>query len=287
MGRLGRLPMPWVTSSAATATMPSATAMGTLISTRERTQANSRSMAMTASVRHFGKIACLGGGEPARLPDHLRQVDQLGEDDKHSAHRDRGLGPGDGNPGQADQVVGGEHLQHAIASPAKEGEKADYQDFGEEDEGEPPSRRHAVHQAGETDVGALQRSQRRAVEGEPCEHHRGHFVIPRQRQTDGAEEHACRYLGGERDHQHDDYPSEQELEPGTQSRHGFPRLCPTYLPSAIARAITSFAAGTSLAYSSYTALEAAMKASLLALLTWMPAVFILASSSSSSFAALS
>src|SRR5450759_5315670 len=167
MGRLGRLPMPWVTSSAATATMPSATAMGTLISTRERTQANSRSMAMSASVRHFGKIACLGGGESARLPDHLRQVDQLGEDDERGAYRNHGLGPGHRNPGQADQVVGGEHLQHAVASPAQEGEKADYQDLGQEDEAEPPGRRHAVHQAGEADVGAFERSQSRAIESEP------------------------------------------------------------------------------------------------------------------------
>ncbi|MNC90884.1 hypothetical protein D3C83_70380 [compost metagenome] len=57
IARLGRLSVPWLTMMATTAAMPSATAIGTLISTRAMTPKKIRDSVMSARPRRHGRAS--------------------------------------------------------------------------------------------------------------------------------------------------------------------------------------------------------------------------------------
>src|SRR6476646_5676251 len=133
MATLGSESTPWLNSMATTATMPSDTAIGTLISTSANTAPNRMSMVcmvFASSVQAVGEGHAAMRFRQARAAQHVDQMRQLGHHDHrsgdrydrlHQVHRYR----------QADQGIAGKHRHDGDADIPEQQEEQDDQHLGE------------------------------------------------------------------------------------------------------------------------------------------------------------
>src|SRR5690348_2485710 len=268
IARFGRIAAPCVVTIATIATVPSATAIGTLISTSASTAPNSSSIVMLAAsflMQAFGQRQPRRRGGLARA-HQVDEVQRFREDDERRRDRDHRLHDAHRDVRQADQRVGCEYRQHGGADGSEQDEERDDEHLGDDVERAAAPPRHGVDHLRAADMRALHRCERGAIEREPREQHGRHLVVPDQRAADRAEHHAKRHLGEQHDHQRGDDDLEQPAVavaeavqralltlaharlPPPRGERGIARS--THLRSAFARSIASFAPGTSLPNSS-------------------------------------
>src|SRR6185437_12747433 len=108
--RFGRMPHPCVVTIATSATMPSETAIGTLMSTSASTAANRASIVIAiglhASLQSFGQRQSGGAGRRLPMTDQIGKLQQLGDHDQRRRDRNDRLDDAHRHLGNADEGVG-------------------------------------------------------------------------------------------------------------------------------------------------------------------------------------
>src|SRR6185437_4067692 len=108
--------------------MPSATAIGTLMSTSASTPAKSSSIVMAvwrASVQPFRQRQAGRRLRRLALAHEFGEAEYLGDDDQHRRDRYHRLDDAHRDLGHADERVGGEHRRDHDADGAEQREEAD------------------------------------------------------------------------------------------------------------------------------------------------------------------
>ena len=248
---------PWMTTIATMATMPSATAIGTLSSDqREHADEHQRdghrarpasALGVGRAVRH--RLDRLGVDEAraARVAHQLRQAQRFGDHEQHRADRNDRLVTRSGIHGRLTSVspprtistskpVHAEHARRRRTRTASANDRRPRR---------APCGGMRVDEAGHADVRALERRQRRAVIGQPDQADRGDLVVPEQRIAERSGSRSRRSpSSGQRRHQDDDdgsraaarSPRASGRSQATLLRQGRPSAGPDSLRQTICRA---------------------------------------------------
>src|SRR6185437_12712853 len=241
--RFGSTSRPCVDTIATTATMPSDTAIGTLISTSPRTAAKRTSIATSALLVQSFRQRQFSGRRGWRAFTHeIDEMQDLGDDDQRRRDRNHRLHDAHRNLGDAHQRVGREDRHDLAADAAEQHEKADDEQLRDDVQDAPRRPRHRLHELRAADVRALERAERGAVEREPREQHRRDLVVPDERRADRAEHDTECHLDEQHDHQRRNDHCEKTAVSLAEPRHHL-------LRNEFAVSIACFAPGTCFANS--------------------------------------
>src|SRR5450756_968762 len=163
---------------AASATMPSATAIGT---SRQQSTRNPEST-ISADMRFWvlSEVACGFGRRTcdSELFPSFRQGHQFGSHEGNGSYRNYALRHRARKPGNRHQPFVADHQQEAEAAPCQRKKKRDRETFRSDESERPPMGRQLPDDIVETQMAAVQRHQRCTKTRDPRQQDRRNLVIP-------------------------------------------------------------------------------------------------------------